>query len=216
MARILIADDHILVREGLKRLFSLDARLTVVMEAGTGTDALQAVQQGGIDVVVLDLNMPGVDGTGLIAQIRARFPKLPILVLSMHNEAQIVKNVIKAGANGYVAKDAAPETLLAAVNCVAKGNRYIDPVIAENMLFNFDVLPNFHKKSDDVVPHETLSEREFLVMRMLSTGYSVNEIAAKLAISNKTVSTYKARLKQKLACGSDAELVRYALIHGLA
>lgn len=209
MIRVLIADDHAIVREGLKYLFSLSPNIKVVGEVATGAATLEAVSKGGLDLLLLDLSMPGVDGTELIANIRTDNAILPILVLSMHNDSQTVRRALKAGAFGYVVKDSDPETLLAAVHQVAKGGRFIEPALAERMLFNV----NFFS---DRQPHEQLTEREFDILCMLAKGKSVNQIATKLAISNKTVSTHKARLMEKMNLSSTAELVRYALSHELA
>jgi len=209
MIRVLIADDHAIVREGIKHLFSLTQNITVVGEIASGPKTLEAVGRGGMDLLILDLNMPGTDGTELIASIREQDAKLPILVLSMHNEVQTIKRALKAGASGYVVKDSAPETLLAAVYQVAKGGRFIEQSLAERMLFNVNFFNNR-------LPHELLTEREFDVMCMLAKGKGVNQIATKLGISNKTVSTHKARLMEKMNFSSSVELVRYALAHGLA
>jgi len=209
MIRVMVADDHVLIREGLKRLFEMDSRLQVVKEAANGREALEAARQGGIDVVLTDLSMPDVNGMELIMHIHSLKPALPIIVLSMHNDVQTVRRALKAGASGYVVKDTDPEILLAAVDQVAKGGRFIDPNVAERMLFDIE-LPQRES------PHEVLSDREFNIMCMLAMGQSMNQIATKLAISNKTVSTYKARLMAKLELSSDVELIRYAMSHGLA
>lgn len=207
--KVLIADDHAIVREGMKHLLGFSDNIEVVGEAATGLEALDAVARGGFDLLLLDLNMPGLDGTELIARIRARNPALPILVVSMHNESQTVRRALRTGASGYVVKDSSPETLLTAVEQVSKGRNFIEPALAERMLFNtsyFNAGPL----------HETLTDREFDIMRMLAKGKTVNQIAALLSISNKTVSTHKARLMEKMNFSTNAELVRYALAQGLA
>jgi DNA-binding NarL/FixJ family response regulator len=207
--KVLIADDHAIVREGLKHLLACSGNIEVAGEAATGLEALNAVAKGGFDLLLLDLNMPGMDGTELIAQIRTRNPALPILVVSMHNESQTVRRALKTGASGYVVKDSSPETLLTAVEQVSKGRNFIEPALAERMLFN----SNYFSAGP---LHENLTDREYDIMRMLAKGKSINQIAALLAISNKTVSTHKARLMEKMNFSTNTELVRYAIENGLA
>lgn len=208
MIRLLLADDHTIIREGLKQLFALTNDIRITGEALNGGQVLDLVRQGGFELTVLDMSMPGISGVDLISRIRAHDPTLPILVLSMHNESQIAWRALKAGASGYLTKDNDPETLLAAIRKIASGGRFIDPVLAEQMVFDTNS-PN------QELQHEHLSDREFQILRLLACGMSVNEIANELAISNKTVSTHKARLMQKMDFRSNAELVRYALTQGL-
>lgn len=207
MIRLLIADDHTIVREGLKQLFKLTADIEVAGEAANGTEVLDAVGKGGFDVLMLDMGMPGINGIELIARIRAQHRKLPILVLSMYNEPQIVKRALKAGASGYLTKDVDPKRLLAAIRKVAEGGRCVDEAIAESIVFD---------ATDSAgPPHERLSDREFEILKLLVKGHSVGEIAAMLSISNKTVSTHKLRLLEKMDLKTNAELVRYALANRL-
>jgi len=208
MTRILIADDHAIVREGLKQLFALDADIEVAGEAVNGAEVLQILREGAFDLVLLDMTMPGVSGVNLISRILAQHGSPPILVLSMHNELQIARRALNAGAAGYLTKDSQPEILLAAIHKVAAGGRFIDPGLAEEMAFEASGV-------DQRPPHELLSDREFHILRLLVRGTSVNGIAEDLAISNKTVSTHKARLMQKMNLSNNAELVRYAVTHGL-
>lgn len=208
MIRLLIADDHTLMREGLKQLFTLQDDIELVGEAVNGTQALERLRQGGVDLILLDMSMPGISGEDLVARIRGHYPELPILILSMHDQPQIAQRALRAGANGYLTKDGDPDTLLAAVRRVAGGGRFIDPVIAESMAFETGT-------NDGRPRHEYLSDREFQIMRLLALGTSVNEIADMLAISSKTVSTHKARLMEKMEFASNADLVRYAILHGL-
>lgn len=208
MIRILIADDHGIVREGLKQLFALGSDIAVAGEAINGTQVLEALRAGGIDLLLLDMTMPGISGTELIHRIHGHNPKLPILILSMHNEPQVARRALGAGAAGYLTKDSDPKTLMNAIRKVASGGRFIDPGIAERIVFDAG-------EGGQRAPHELLSEREYCVLQMLVAGKGVNEIADELAISNKTVSTHKARLMQKMNCRSNAELVRYAVAHGL-
>lgn len=209
MIRLLLADDHTIMREGLKQLFSLAPDLVVVGEAQSGAQAIEHLRQGGVDVLLLDMNMPGINGEDLVARIRSHHPGLPILVLSMHNEPQIAQRALKAGASGYLTKDRDPETLLAAIRRVAAGGRFIDPILAEQMAFEASGLGR-------PIRHDCLSDRELQVLRLFSCGLTVNDIATQLAISNKTVSTHKARLMEKMGFASNADLVRYAVVHGLA
>jgi len=208
MIRLLLADDHAILLEGLKQLFTLSNDIEVAGEASNGAQVIDLVRQGGFDLLILDMTMPGISGVDLITRIRAHDSKLPILVLSMHNELQIARRALKAGANGYLTKDSDPETLLTATRKTAGGGRFIDPTLAEQMVFN--VTPPDHQQR-----HEHLSDREFHILRLLARGMSVNDIASDLAISNKTVSTHKARLMRKMDFRSNAELVRYALSQGL-
>jgi len=202
MIRLIIADDHPIVRGGLKHLFQLSLEIDVVAEADNSQQLLNLLKDNEVDLLLLDLNMPGCSGIELITHIRSHYPDLPILVLSMHNELQIVARALKAGASGYLTKDNEPEILLSAIRKVATGGRFIDPKLAENLVFEFEGL-------DEKKPHEKLSEREFEVMQLLASGKSVNEIADALFISNKTVSTHKTHLLKKLHLNNITELVRY-------
>lgn len=208
MIRLLLADDHAIVRSGLKQLFSLAPDLRVVGEAMDGAGLMEALRAQMPDLVLLDINMPGVSGPDLIARIRSHWPALPLLVLSMHNEPQVAARVLKAGASGYVTKDSDMDVLLAAIRRVAGGGRFIVPELAERLVF--DVTLNI-----DQLPHSLLSERELEVFKLLVAGMGVNDIATQLCISNKTVSTHKTRLMEKMNLVSTAELVRYALHHRL-
>ena len=208
MIRVLIADDHVIVRGGLKQLFALVGDIVVAGEATNGAEVLEALRHGQFDLVLLDLTMPGISGVSLIVHIRALNAKLPILVLSMHNELQVAKRVLQAGASGFVTKGSKQGTLMDAVRKVAAGGRFVDPVIAEQMMFEKPV-------SGEIAPHQRLSERELHIMKLFAKGRGINEIAEELCISNKTVSTHKARLMQKMNFQSNAELIRYAADQGL-
>lgn len=208
MIRLIIADDHAIVRSGLKQLFNLTVDITVIGEAESGTQLLGFLQENAADLVLLDLNMPNLGGIEMIVSLRKQYPQLRILVLSMHNELQIVSRAIKAGASGYLTKDNDPETLLAAIRKLAGGGRFIDPRLAEKLAFEFDGI-------DQKKPHERLSEREFQILTMLASGKSINDISHELCISNKTVSTHKSRLFEKLHIKNNAELIRYYDAHRL-
>lgn len=203
MIRIFIADDHAIVREGLKQLFGL-SDLALAGEASSGAQLLESLRQIPADLLLLDMTMPGINGVELIERVRAQAPQLPILVLSMHNEPQIARRALAAGAAGYCTKDSDPEVLLAAMRKVASGGRFIDPGLAEVMAFDTG-------KHEQYRPVELLSEREYQILRLLVQGRSVNEVAAELIISNKTVSTHKARLMQKLNLQNNAELIRFGV-----
>lgn len=208
MIRLVIADDHAIVRGGLKQIFALVPDFEVVGEAIDGSAVLECLHHGSFDLLLLDLNMPGISGADLITRIKAHRADLPILVLSMHNEPQVAARALKAGAAGYITKDCEPDILLAAIRKVAANGKYIDPDLAEKMVF--DVTSTAQSP-----PHSLLSARELEVFRLLTTGKGVNEIATQLAISNKTVSTHKVRLMEKMNISSMADLMRYAMQHGL-
>jgi DNA-binding NarL/FixJ family response regulator len=206
--RLLIADDHALMRGGLKQLFALAPDIQVVGEANSGGEVLEHLRQLSLDLLLLDINMPGISGSDLVARVKAHQSDLPILIFSMHNEPLVAARMLRAGANGFITKDCEPERLLTAVRKVAAHGNYIDPGIAEKMAFD--------ATSTAARPlHALLSERELEVLRLLTTGLGVNDIATQLAISRKTVSTHKARLLEKLSLSSMADLMRYAMQHDL-
>lgn len=206
--RVLLADDHRIMREGLKQLFALMPDIDVVGEATSGAEVLDSLRQTQVDLLLLDMTMPGISGDDLITRVRAHYLALPILVLSMHEEPQIAQRALKAGANGYLTKDQDSQTLLAAVRKVAGGGRFIDPLLAERMAFE---VSGVTRRAD----HLTLTNRELEVLRLLAQGLRVSDIAQKLSLSDKTISTHKARLMEKMSFVSSAELVRYAINHGL-
>ena len=208
MIRVIVAEDHTIVREGIKQLIGLGKDMQVIGEAGNGQQLLDLLRQTPCDVVLLDISMPGVNGLEAIPRIRAMSEPPAILVLSMHDEAQMAARALKVGAAGYATKDSDPALLLTAVRKVAAGGRYIDPELADRMVFEVGL-------TDARPPHALLSEREYSVLERLVHGDSVNDIAAKLALSSKTISTHKARLMQKLSAHSVADLVRYAMEHRL-
>jgi DNA-binding NarL/FixJ family response regulator len=208
MIRLLIADDHAIVRSGLRQIFALAPDLEVVGEAVNGAEVLERVRKDSFDLLLLDLNMPGISGADLITRVKAHRADLPILVLSMHNESQVAARMLKAGASGYITKDCEPDILLAAIRKVASHGRYIAPDIAEKMVFDV-------ASAEPNPSHDLLSDRELEVFRLLILGRSVNEIAAQLVISNKTVSTHKARLMEKMQLNTMADLMRYAMQHNL-
>jgi DNA-binding NarL/FixJ family response regulator len=203
-----VAEDHAIVREGIKQLIGMARDLEVVGEAGNGEQLLECLRKTVCDVVLLDISMPGVNGLEAIPRIRALAGGPAILVLSMHNETQMAARALKVGAAGYATKDSDPALLITAIRKVAACGRYIDPDLADRMVFEVGL-------TDSRPPHAQLSEREFSVFERLVRGEGVTDIALHLAISNKTVSTHKARLMQKLGVHSMADLVRYAMEHRL-
>src|SRR5690606_12064338 len=184
MIRLLIADDHAVVRQGLSRVVAIARDIDLAAEAKDGDDLLQQLAKGGIDLVLTDMNMPGLSGTELIKAIRHQFSVLPILVFSMHSECQIASQAIKAGAQGYITKDSEPEVLLAAIRRCAQGSHYISADVASDLIFN-------QATDSEVALHSKLSEREMQIFLLLVTGKSVSEIGEQLHISAKTVSTHK-------------------------
>jgi DNA-binding NarL/FixJ family response regulator len=209
MIRILIADDHAIVRQGLRQVLALAPELELAGEAKNGWEVIELVRAGNLNLLLLDMTMPGPNGVELIKRVREEAPRLPILVLSMHGESQIAGRAIKAGAAGYLTKDSEPETLIGAIRQVAGGAHYIDPVIASRLLF--EATP-----TDAEQAHLTLSDREYQIFLLLVQGRGINEIGDALRLSAKTVSTHKFRLMQKLGVDNLSDLVRYALKHKLS
>jgi len=207
--RIVLADDHAIVREGLKRIVGDVEDFEVAGEAADGAGVMKVVRELDFDVLVLDLSMPGRSGMELIKLVKAEKPRLRILVLSMHQEMQYAVRAIKSGASGYLTKESAPAQLQQAIRKIAGGGAYISAEVAEQLALG--AMPGGEK-----VPHESLSDREFQVFRLLVAGEAVSDIAARLNLSVKTVSTHKANLMQKLGLSNQTELVRYAIKHGLA
>jgi len=209
MVRIVVADDHTIVREGLKQILAGQPDFQVVAEASDGHEALKRVRELEFDVLLLDMSMPGKSGVELIKQVKSEKPKLRILVLSMHEEHQYAVRAIRAGASGYLTKEGAAVQLTAALRKVAGGGAFITPEVAERLAL--DAMPH-----TDGPLHETLSDREFQVFRLLVNGRTVSDIAEQLHLSAKTVSTHKARLMEKLQVDSNAELIHYAVRHRLS
>ena len=206
--RVLIADDHAIVREGLKRILAADPAFTVAGEAKDGHEVLAAVRAGGFEVLLLDLSMPGRSGIELIGQVKVERPELRVLVLSMHGEQQYAVRAIRAGAAGYLTKDAAPTQLVEALRKIAAGGLFITPAVAEALAIGLQT-------PGEELPHKRLSDREHEVFLLLAAGQSVTAIAERLHLSVKTVSTHKTHIHEKLGLGSLAELVRYAVTHRL-
>jgi len=208
MIRVLLADDHALVREGLRGILARAADLEVAAEAANGDEVLSLVKKQEFDLAVLDLSMPGLAGIALIKRLKIEKPKLRILVLSMHGEAQYAARALKAGASGYLTKDSAAPQLIGAIRKIAAGGVHISEAAAAQLIGA--------GAAAEAAPHSVLSDREYEVLRHIVAGRSVTDIADALNLSVKTVSTHKARILHKLNLSGTAELVRYALEHGLA
>ena len=209
MIRIVIADDHAIVREGLKRIVASAEDMEVLAKAADGAEVMQRVREAVFDLLVLDLSMPGRSGMELIKLAKAEKPRLRILVLSMHQELQYAVRAIKSGASGYLTKESAPAELVLALRKIAGGGAFISAEVAEQLALG--AMPGGTSAS-----HDALSAREFEVFRLLAAGQSVTDIAARLNVSVKTVSSHKANLMQKMSLQNQSELVRYAIRHGLA
>ena len=209
MIRVVIADDHTILREGLKQLLQAADDLNVVGEAADGHDVLREVRSREFDVLLLDMSMPGKSGMELIKQVKAERPKLRVLVLSMHEEHQYAVRAIRAGASGYLTKESASTLLVTAIRKVAGGGAFISAEVAEQLALS--AMPHA-----EGAPHASLSDREYQVFRLLVAGAAVTQIALQLNLSTKTVSTHKARLMDKLSIDNPADLVRYADKHGLS
>ncbi|MDO8539726.1 MAG: response regulator transcription factor [Opitutaceae bacterium] len=201
--RILIADDHAVVRQGLKQILAAAFKRASFGEAATAQETLDLVWKQSWDVVILDLTMPGRSGLQVLTEIKRSYPKLPVLILSIHPEDQFAVRLLKAGAAGYMTKETAPEELVGAVRKAIAGGRYISPGLADKMA---SLLTN----DTPGAPHESLSDREFLILNLIASGKSVSEIARELSLSVKTVSTYRGRVLEKMNLTNNAQLVHYA------
>ena len=208
MIRVLVADDHAIVREGVKRSLADTTDIRVVGEASDGKELMSLVGSCPADAVVLDLCMPGVPGLELLDDLRRRSPPVPVIVLSMYPAEQYAVRAIRAGASGYINKASPPSELVAALRVVAAGRRYINPEVADSLATHVD-------DGSRHTPHESLSNREYEVMCLIAQGKSVGDIADSLNLSVKTVSTYRSRILEKLKLRHNAEITRYALRHGL-
>ncbi len=204
MIRILIADDHAIVRRGMKQILLEQYPSADIAEAGDAETLVAKVVEGGWDIVITDMNMPGRSGLDALHQIKQIDPALPVLIMSMYPEDQYALRVIKAGASGYLGKETIHDNLVNAIETVRKGKRFITPSIAEKLADAIDTA----KKSES---HELLSDREFDVFKLLANGKSVTDIATQLSLSATTVSTYRSRILEKMQMKSNAELARYAV-----
>lgn len=207
MIRVFIADDHALIRSGIRQILATANDMELVGEAARGEELLERLGQTEVGVLLLDLSMPGLSGPALIQAITARFPAVRVLVVSMHKEGPVASRALQAGAAGYMTKDSEPEALLAAIRKVACGRPHVDPELA------MKISPEPVSYAGDTL--EAISRREQEVLRLIAAGLSLNEIAVRLCVSPKTVSTYKMRLMQKLNIDSNTDLLRHAIRAGL-
>ncbi len=208
MIKLLIADDHAIVRDGLKQLLGLFEDVEVVAEAADGGQVLDTLRKDDFDLLLMDMSMPGISGLDLITRIKAHYPAQRILMLSMHTDPNLATRALKAGAHGYLSKDSDSATLVAAIRMVASGGHFLDPSMGVQMVVD---MPKGGASNSEL----GLTDREYTILQMLLGGMGVNEIARDLCISNKTVSTHKMRLMKKLGVENTAELVRYGIRNGL-
>ncbi len=208
MKRIIIADDHEIVRAGLKQIIADDPELSVEGEASDGQELLEKLRKQKFDLVLLDMKMPGRSGLEILKQLKMEHPSLPVLVLSMHSEEQYAVRTIKAGASGYVTKETAPDKLIEAIRRICSGGKYISASLAEKLA---DSIADSRSKP----PHEYLTDREFQVMCMISSGKTITEIAKELFLSVKTISTYRQRILEKMNMKNNAELTHYVISNNL-
>jgi DNA-binding NarL/FixJ family response regulator len=208
MIRVLLADDHHVVRAGLRELLAGIDDITVAGEATNGHEVLERIRAADYEVAVLDMSMPGRAGIELIKLVKSEKPRVKILILSMHSEQQYAVRALRAGASGYLTKEAAPDELIAAIRRIASGGAYVTSETAERLALDAG-------RDADAPPHTLLSDREFQVFRMLASGEPVGRVAQRLSLSVKTVSTHKTRIMEKMGLANPAELVRYALEHRL-
>jgi two-component system invasion response regulator UvrY len=208
MIRILIVDDHAILRRGLRALLSDAFHEAAFGEASDAEQALEQLGKKEWDVALLDITLPGKSGLDLLKELKAAWPRLPVLVLSVHPEDQFAVRVLKAGAEGYMTKESAPEELVEAIRKILAGGRYVSPTLAEKLALN--VGRDFTR-----APHETLSDREYEVMCRIASGKTATGIAGELSLSVKTISTYRARILEKLGVRNSAEIAQYAIRNGL-
>ncbi len=206
--RILIADDHSIVREGIKQILSEKSDLYSIDEASDGHMVIDKINSNSYDLVILDISMPGLNGLDALKQIKYCKPELPVLVLSMYPEKQYAIRVLKAGASGYLSKDSAPEQLIQAIEKVLSGGRFISETVAERLALELT-------SGAGKLPHERLSDREYQVFNMIASGMSITEIANTLSLSVKTISTYRARILEKMGLRNNAEIIHYAIKNNL-
>jgi len=208
MIRLLIVDDHAMFRQGLKQILAKQSDMQVVDEVGNGSDALMKIKDEEYNVVILDISMPGKSGWEILADIKNVNPNLPVLVLSMYPEDQYAVRMLKAGASGYVTKESAADELITAIRKVASGGRYVSATLGERLAYILDT-------HSDKLPHQLLSNREFQVMCLLASGKTLKEIADKLCLSEKTITTYRARILEKMQIRNNVELTHYVIQHKL-
>jgi two-component system invasion response regulator UvrY len=204
MIKVMIVDDHMIVREGLKQIITESSDIEVVDEASNGTEALDKVKRVECDVLLLDISMPGRSGLEILKELKNEAPALSVLILTMHPEEQYAVRVLKAGASGYLTKESAPDELIDAIRKVSAGGKYISSTLAEKLAFNLEI-------DTGKPPHEILSDREFEVMCLIASGKTVTEIADEIVLSVKTISTYRSRILEKMRMKTNAELTYYSI-----
>ncbi len=208
MIKIIIADDHAVVRTGLKQIIEQDPHLKVTGEASSGFELLEKIREGNYDVVLLDISMPGKDGLATLKELKKIKPKLPVLIFTVYPEDQYAVRLLKAGASGYLNKECEPEELIEAIHRVSQGRRYVSQNLAE-------ILATLLDESHSAPLHEQLSDREYQVMCMIASGKTIQEIAKELDLSPNTVSTYRIRILEKMKMKTNAEITHYAIKNGL-
>lgn len=208
MIKIIIADDHPVVRAGLKQILEEDPQIEIAGEAENGNILLEKIRRQDVDVILLDLKMPGMDGLDVLKQLKIDAPKIPVVVLTIYPEAEYALRVLRAGASGYLTKESAPDELVTAVRKVHQGGKFITPSLAEKIAYALD--PDAEK-----LPHESLSDREYQVLCLIASGKTVSQIAEELVLSVKTISSYRTRILGKMMMKTNAELTHYAIANRL-
>lgn len=208
MIKILIVDDHPIVRNGLKNIISDESDMKIVCESSTGQQVVDLVKKNEIDIVILDISLPDISGFEVLTRLRNLFPDLPVLMLSVMSEDLYASKTLKAGASGFINKESAPEELITAIRKIVSGGHYISPVFAERIAL--DIKGNLKK-----APHERLSSREFQILTYIASGKAMGKIATELSLSIKTVSTYRTRILEKMNVRSNADLIKYCINEGL-
>jgi two-component system, NarL family, invasion response regulator UvrY len=208
MIRIIVADDHPVVRAGIKEILAEDPTLNVTDEASSGYELLRKIREQEFDVIILDISMPGIDGLDTLKQIKSEKPKARVLILTIHPEARYAVRCVRMGADGYLTKGSAPTELIGAIKRISQGRKYIGLSLAEKLTEELD-------QDSAKLPHQALSDREYQVMVMISSGKPLKEIADQLSLSTKTVSTYRSRILEKMKLNNNSELMLYAIRNGL-